>query len=377
MAAFSTKSLCPANRLGARWLTDRRIKGERVKGRIKIGSAGAGLVLLILLMFYTGCGPGPAPEQADSILNVSYDTTRELFREFDAAFIRDWRARTGREVTIRQSHGASGMQSRAVINGLKADTVTLVLPYDIDIISRETGEIAEGWRSRFPHNSSPFTSTIVFLVRRGNPQGISDWSDLVKPGISVIAPNPKTSGGARWIYLAAWGYALKSSGGDGAAAREFVTQLYANTPVLDKGSRAATLTYVRRDIGDVLLAWENEAYLALAEVGEDKFEVVVPPLSILAEPSVAVIDSVVDARNSRGLAEEYLHYLFSREGQEIAARNHLRPRDPAVLAEFADKFPVLDFFSVEELFGGWDEAQKIHFDDGGTFDQIYKPGQGN
>jgi len=348
-----------------------------VKRKAIITSAATGLVLAVLLMFHFGCGQGTMPEQADSILNISYDTTRELFREFDAAFSRYWKAKTGREVTIRQSHGASGTQSRAVIHGLKADTVTLVLPYDIDIISRETGNIASGWRSRFPNNSSPFTSTIVFLVRRGNPKSISDWSDLAEPGISVIAPNPKTSGGARWIYLAAWGCALINSGGDEAAAGKFVTRLYGNTPVLNNGSRAATLTFAHRGIGDVLLAWENEAYLAIAEVGEDKLEVVVPPVSILAEPSVAVVDSVVDEHGNRELAEEYLRYLFSREGQKIAARNQMRPRDPAVLADFADRFPALDFFSVEELFGSWDEAQKIHFEDGGTFDQIYKPGQEN
>jgi sulfate/thiosulfate-binding protein len=333
------------------------------------------VLLAGLLIACSGCEQGPAEAGADSILNVSYDTTRELFRELNAAFVKHWREETGRAVEIRQSHAASGTQARAVIAGLQADTVNLVVPYDIDVISRTTGEISADWRSKFPFNSSPFTSTIVFLVRKGNPKGVSDWADLVREGVSVIAPNPKTSGGARWIYLAAWGYALRESGGDEAAARRFVSLLYANTPVLDKASRAATLSFVRRGFGDVLLAWENEAHLAITEIGEDKLEIVVPPVSILAEPSVAVVDAVVDRRGSRRLAEAYLAWLFEREAQEIAARNNFRPRDPEVLAAFSDKFHELVVFSVEEIAGSWEQAQKKHFEDGGIFDQIYKPGQ--
>jgi sulfate/thiosulfate-binding protein len=328
-----------------------------------------------MLALFFGCGPVPEGSRADSIMNVSYDTTRELFRELNSDFIKHWRGKTGRSVTIRQSHAASGIQARAVIAGLQADTVNLVVPYDIDVISRRTGKISADWRGKFPFNSSPFTSTIVFLVRKGNPKGVRDWPDYARDDISVVAPNPKTSGGARWIYLAAWGYALRNSGGDEGAARRFVAHLYSNAPVLDKASRAATLSFVRRGLGDVLLTWENEAYLAIGEVGEDKLEIVVPTVSILAEPSVAVVDAVVDKRGSRELAEGYLAWLFTREAQEIAARNHFRPRDQEVLAAYADKFQPLEMFSVEEIFGGWEQAQKVHFEDGGTFDQIYKPGR--
>ena len=316
-----------------------------------------------------------APSVATDIalLNVSYDPTRELYREFNQAFARHWAKQSGgQRVTVKQSHGGSGGQARAVIDGLEADVVTLALAYDIDAIVK-AGLVKSGWSSRLPENSAPYTSTIVFLVRKGNPKGIKDWSDLTRPGVQVITPNPKTSGGARWNYLAAWHFARTQPGGDDATARAFVNALFKNVPVLDSGARGATTTFMERGIGDVLLTWENEAYLALAEA-KDKIDIVVPTLSILAEPSVAIVDAVVDRRGTRTVAQAYLEYLYSPEGQEIAAKNHYRPRDKSVAAKYADTFAMVKLFTIDEAFGGWDNAQKMHFADGGTFDQIYRPG---
>lgn len=310
--------------------------------------------------------------QTVELLNVSYDPTRELYQEYNEAFARYWKEQTGDAVVIKQSHGGSGKQARAVIDGLEADVVTLALAYDIDAIA-DAGLLDQNWQQKLDHNSSPYTSTIVFLVRKGNPKGIKDWDDLVKPDISVITPNPKTSGGARWNYLAAWGFALKKYGGDEEKAKEFVRQLYQNVPVLDSGARGATTTFVEREIGDVLLAWENEAFLAINELGKDKFEIVVPSVSILAEPPVAVVDQVVDQRGTREVAEAYLNFLYTEEGQEIAAKHYYRPRSQDVSAQYADLFPELELFTVDEVFGGWRKAQETHFSDGGLFDQIYQP----
>jgi sulfate/thiosulfate transport system substrate-binding protein len=307
-----------------------------------------------------------------SILNVSYDPTRELYQEFNAAFAKYWQAKSGKTVTIRQSHGGSGAQGRAVIDGLDADVVTLALAYDVDAVAA-SGLIKPDWQKRLPQNAAPYTSTIVFLVRKGNPKGIKDWGDLLKPGVQIITPNPKTSGGARWNYLAAWGYALKQPGGNDQKARDFVTQLFKKAPVLDSGARGATTTFVERGIGDVLLAWENEAYLALDET-KGKVDIVVPSISILAEPPVAVVDKVVDRKGTRAIAEAYLQYLYSPEGQEIAAKHHYRPRDAKVSAKYANSFAKVDLFTIDQLFGGWQAAQKTHFADKGTFDQIYRPG---
>ena len=306
-----------------------------------------------------------------TLLNVSYDPTRELYQDFNTAFARYWLKKSGQNVTVQQSHGGSGKQARSVIDGQEADVVTLALAYDIDAI-QEKGLITAGWQKRLPNNSSPYTSTIVFLVRKGNPKNIKGWDDLVKPGISVITPNPKTSGGARWNYLAAWAYALKQKGGSEAKAHEFVKKLYKNVPVLDSGARGSTNTFVQRGVGDVLLAWENEAFLAVNELGKDKFEIVTPSVSILAEPPVAVVDKVVDRRGTRAIAEEYLKYLYSAEGQRIAAKHYYRPRDKKVAAA-ASKLPKLKLYNIDEVFGGWQKAQKTHFADGGIFDQIYVP----
>jgi sulfate transport system substrate-binding protein len=275
---------------------------------------------------------------------------------------------------VRQSHGGSGKQARAVIDGLEADVVTLALAYDIDAIA-EKGYLPANWQKRLPYNSSPYTSTIVFVVRKGNPKGIKDWGDLVKPGVSVVTPNPKTSGGARWNYLAAWGYALRQPGGDEAKARDFVSRLYRNVPVLDSGARGSTTTFVEREIGDVLLAWENEAFLAVKEMGKDDFEIVMPSISVLAEPPVALVDKIADKRGTRAAAQAYLDYLYSPEGQELAAKHYYRPRDPAVAERHRERFPQLQLFTVDEAFGGWAKAQAAHFKDGGTFDQIYQPGR--
>jgi len=304
-----------------------------------------------------------------SLLNVSYDPTRELYHEFDAAFAKHWKAKTGDNVTIKQSHGGSGKQARSVIDGLQADVVTLALAYDIDAI-RDKGLINPGWEQKLNYRSAPYTSTIVFLVRKGNPKQIRDWGDLVKPGVSVITPNPKTSGGARWNHLAAYGYALRQPGGTDAKARDYLARLYKNVPVLDSGARGATTTFVERGIGDVLLAWENEALLALRELGPDKFEIVAPSVSILAEPPVAVVDKNVDKRGTRKVAQAYLEFLYGDQGQEIIAKNYYRPAVDKFAKKYASQFPQIKLFQISE-FGGWTAAQKTHFADGGVFDQIY------
>lgn len=310
-----------------------------------------------------------------TLLNVSYDPTRELYKDINAAFSAQWKAKTGDIVTIKQSHAGSGAQARAVIDGLDADVVTLALAYDIDAISQKAKLLPPNWQKRLPDNSAPYTSTYVFLVRKGNPWKIKDWSDLIKPGIQVITPNPKTSGGARWAYLAAWAYALKQPGGNAEKAKWFVTQLYKHVPVLDTGARGATTTFVQRGIGDVLLAWENEAYLALKEHGADQYEIVYPKVSILAEPPVAVLDRNVDRHKTRKVAEAYLQFLYSKQAQEIEARNFYRPRDPDVLKASAKQFPAIPMFTIDDVFGGWQKAQATHFADGGVFDQIYTPGR--
>lgn len=317
---------------------------------------------------------GLASAKDISLLNVSYDPTRELYQAFDQAFAKYWKAKTGDDVTIKQSHGGSGKQARAVIDGLDADVVTLALAADIDGISKKAGLLPADWQKRLPNNSSPYTSTIVFLVRKGNPKGIKDWPDLAKAGVEVVTPNPKTSGGARWNYLAAWGYALKQPGGDEEKARDFVAKIYKNTKVLDSGARGSTNTFVERGIGDVLIAWENEAYLSLKEFGPDKFEIVTPSISILAEPPVAVVDKVVDKHGTREVAEAYLKYLYSDEGQNIAGKSFYRPSNPTVAEKYASQFAPVKTFTVDDVFGGWTKAQAKHFADGGVFDQIYNPG---
>ena len=309
-----------------------------------------------------------------TLLNVSYDPTRELYQDFNTAFAKHWKAKTGDNVTVKQSHGGSGKQARTVIDGLEADVVTLALAYDIDAIA-ERGLLAPQWQKRLQHNSSPYTSTIVFLVRKGNPKGIKDWGDLVKPGIAVITPNPKTSGGARWNHLAAWGYALRQPGGSEASAREFISKLYKNVPVLDSGARGATTTFVERGIGDVLLAWENEALLAIKELGPEKVEIVAPSVSILAEPPVSVVDKVADKHGTRKVAEAYLEYLYSDEGQDIAAKNYYRPVVEKIAKKYAAQYPKVKLFTIDDIAGGWTKAQKAHFADGGLFDQIYQPGK--
>jgi sulfate/thiosulfate transport system substrate-binding protein len=338
-----------------------------------------------------GAGDSAGKPAAVTILNASYDPTRELYTDFNADFARRWLAETGQQVEIQMSHGGSGSQARSVIQGLEADVVTLALAYDIDALRRQGQLVAEGWQQRLPHNSTAYTSTIVFLVRTGNPKGIEDWGDLVEPGVEVVTPNPKTSGGARWNYLAAWGFALRRElGGDlaklgdatavgevtraQAAARDFVAGLYRTVPILDSGARAATNTFVQRGIGDVLLAWENEALLAIEEMGAGKVEIVMPSVSILAEPPVAVVDAVVDRRVTRAVAQAYLEHLFTPEGQEIAARHHFRPRDAEATARHVADFPEIALFTIDDVFGGWPAAQAEHFDDGGVFDQIYQPG---
>jgi len=308
------------------------------------------------------------PARAQTLLNVSYDPTRELYQEINAAFIK---ANPGQKLSINQSHGGSGKQARSVIDGLDADIVTLALAYDIDAIAQH-GLIAKDWQQRLPDNASPYTSTIVFLVRKGNPKGIKDWGDLVRSDVKVITPNPKTSGGARWNYLAAWGYAEKKTGSK-EEARKFVQALYKNVPVLDTGARGATITFVQRGLGDVFLSWENEAHLAINELGKDKFEIVTPSVSILAEPPVAVVDKVVDKRGTRALAESYLNFLYSKEGQEIAAKHYYRPRLKEVADKHAATFAKVSLFTIDDVFGGWSKAQPEHFGDGGVFDQIYKP----
>jgi sulfate/thiosulfate transport system substrate-binding protein len=347
--------------------------------------------LLCATALLAACGSG---EDADggsgksvTLLNVSYDPTRELYRDVNAAFAQDWQARTGQQVTIKQSHGGSGSQARAVIDGLAADVVTLALAYDIDSIQRKGKRLGANWQTRFPTNSAPYTSTVVFLVRKGNPRQIHDWPDLLKPGIAIVTPNPKTSGGARWNYLAAWGAELhRQLHGDWAklddpaaaaevaaaqaAAEKFVAALYKRAPVLDSGARGATNTFVQREIGDVLLAWENEALLAIRELGPDKVEIVAPSISMLAEPPVAVVDTVVDRRGTRQVAEAYLQYLYAPAGQQLAAKHYFRPRDAAVLQQYREQFASLDLFTIDQAFGGWTKAHDTHFADGGVFDRI-------
>ncbi len=325
-------------------------------------------VLIGFLLWYSAVR---AAEPA-VILNVSYDPTRELYQEFNAAFAKYWQKEKGQTVVVKQSHAGSSKQARAVIDGLDADVVTLALAYDVDAIAKARLLPAD-WQTRLPHNSSPYTSTIVFLVRKGNPKGIRDWDDLVKPGVALIPANPKTSGAARWAYLSAWGYALKKYGNDESKAKEFIGKFYANVPVLDSGARGATTTFVERGIGDVLVGWENEAYLALREFGAGKFEIVTPSISILAEPTVTLVDKVVKRRGTEAVAHAYLQYLYSDEGQEIAAKHFYRPRTEAVAAQYANQFAKVNLFTINEVFGGWQKAQQTHFADGGVFDEIYKP----
>ncbi|MDQ1147668.1 sulfate/thiosulfate-binding protein [Bacillus sp. SORGH_AS 510] len=359
--------------------------------RIQKGSIKLTLLLLILGLLLTGCGSNQTSNQTGQkkeekttekktenkppveLLNVSYDPTRELYEEFNKEFASYWKNKTGQEVTIQQSHGGSGKQGRAVIDGLEADVVTLALAYDIDEIANLAGLLSKDWQKKLKDNSTPYTSTIVFLVRKGNPKGIKDWDDLTKKGVSVITPNPKTSGGARWNYLAAWAYAQEKYNGDEKKIKSFMGQLYSNVEVLDSGARGATTTFVERGIGDVLIAWENEAFLTLNELGKDKFEIVAPSISILAEPPVAVVDKVVDKKGTREVAEAYLNYLYTEKGQEIVAKNYYRPRNEEVLAKYADTFPKLNLVTIDDYFGGWKKAQETHFNDGGTFDQIYQP----
>ncbi len=329
-------------------------------------------VAAVLATLFATALPGLAQAET-KLLNVSYDPTRELYKEFNTAFAAHWKKETGEDLSIEASHGGSGKQARAVIDGLEADVVTLALAYDIDEIAAKGQLLPADWQARLPHNSSPYTSTIVFLVRKGNPKGIKDWGDLTKEGVEVITPNPKTSGGARWNYLAAWGWALKQPGGSADTAKAFVKDLYKHVPVLDSGARGSTTTFVQRGIGDVLLAWENEAFLAVKELGPDQFDIVVPSISILAEPPVAVVDKVVDKHGTRKVAEAYLNYLYTPEGQEIAAKNFYRPTDPKIAAEHEKDFPKVNLLTIDQEFGGWAKAQPEHFGDGGTFDQIYQP----
>ena len=328
-------------------------------------------VILSLIVFGAGVPQAYAAKQK-TLLNVSYDPTRELYEEYNKAFIAHWQGLTGETLEINQSHGGSGKQARAVIDGLEADVVTLALAYDIDSIAEKSGLLSTKWQEKFPNNSSPYTSTIVLLVRKGNPKNIKDWDDLAKPGINVITPNPKTSGGARWNYLAAWGYALKKWNNDDAKAQDFLKAIFKNVSVLDTGARGSTTTFVERGIGDVLIAWENEAYLAVNELGKDKFEIVIPSVSILAEPPVAVVERNASRHGTLKAAEEYLNYLYSDEGQEIAAKNYYRPRSEAIAKKYANQFQPVSLFTIDEVFGGWQKAQKTHFADKGTFDQIYQ-----
>lgn len=316
-----------------------------------------------------------AVQAQTTLLNVSYDPTRELYQDFNAAFAKHWKAKTGETINVKQSHGGSGKQARSVIDGLEADVVTLALAYDVDALHDKAKLIPADWQKRLPHNAAPYTSTIVFLVRKGNPKAINNWPDLARSGVEVITPNPKTSGGARWNYLAAWAYALKQPGGNADSAKAFVKRIYQNTKVLDSGARGSLTTFTERGIGDVLISWENEAYLAVKELGPDKFEIVTPSLSILAEPPVAVVDKVVDKRGTRKQAQAYLEYLYSPEGQEIAGRHYYRPRDAKIAAKYSKQFARTQLITIDEVFGGWRTAQKTHFDDGGVFDQIYAPGR--
>ena len=325
------------------------------------------IVMAIAVVGSSSC----ASAKEFKLLNVSYDPTRELYAEYNAAFAKYWTKKTGDTVTVQQSHGGSGKQARSVIDGLQADVVTLALAYDVDAIAEKAGLFSADWQKRLPNNSAPYTSTIVFLVRKGNPKGIKDWNDLVKPGITIIPANPKTSGAARWTYLAAWGYVLKN-GGDDAKAKDFVAKFYKNVPVLDTGARGATTTFIQREIGDVLVGWENEAFLAIKEYGADKYEIVVPSVSILAEPPVAVVDKFARKHGTEVVAKAYLDYLYTDDGQEIAGRNFYRPRSEKIAAKYANQFARVSLFTIDELFGGWQKAQKAHFADGGSFDQIQR-----
>jgi sulfate/thiosulfate-binding protein len=334
----------------------------------------SGSMLLLSLTRAVGVAGAQGAPKRVTLLNVSYDPTRELYEDFNQEFAAFWKGKTGQEVTIRQSHGGSGKQARSVIDGLAADVVTLALAYDIDQIADKAGLLPANWQSRLPDNSSPYTSTIVLLVRKGNPKRIKDWGDLARPGISVITPNPKTSGGARWNYLAAWAWALRQAGGSEGSAKDFVTKLYKNVPVLDAGARGSTTTFVERGIGDVLIAWENEALLAVKELGPDKVEIVAPSLSILAEPPVAVVDKVAGKHGTKAVAQAYLEYLYTDAGQEIVAKHYYRPRNAAVAAKYASQFPKVSLVTVDDVFGGWKKAHETHFADGALFDQIYQPG---
>ncbi|HEU5040907.1 MAG TPA: sulfate ABC transporter substrate-binding protein [Gemmatimonadales bacterium] len=334
---------------------------------------------LAVTLLLAGAAAGPLVGQSApkpvTLLNVSYDPTRELYEDFNRQFATYWKEKSGQDVTVRQSHGGSGKQARSVIDGLEADVVTLALAYDIDQIAEKAGSLPGNWQSRLPNNSSPYTSTIVLLVRKGTPKGIKDWGDLAKPGVAVITPNPKTSGGARWNYLAAWAWALRQPGGKDATAKDFVGRLFRNVPVLDAGARGSTTTFVERGIGDVLIAWENEALLAIKELGPGKFEVVAPSVSILAEPPVAVVDKVAGKHGTKAVAQAYLEYLYTNAGQEIAARHFYRPRNAAVAAKYQAQFPEVTLFTIDEVFGGWKKAHAAHFADGALFDQIYQPGR--
>lgn len=328
------------------------------------------VALSLLVGFSLGAVPSFAAEPV-TLLNVSYDPTRELYVDYNKAFAKHWKEKTGQDVSVKQSHGGSGKQARSIIDGIDADVATLALAGDINALVKNGNHLAADWQQKLPLNSAPYTSTIVFLVKKGNPKNLKDWDDLVKPGVQVITPNPKTSGGARWNYLAAWEFAKRKNGGDEVKAKEFVKKLYENVPVLDTGARGSTITFVQRGVGDVLLAWENEAFLALKEFGPEKFEIVAPSISILAEPTVAVVDKVVDKKGTREVAQAYLEYLYSEEGQKIAARNYYRPTNDKIKAEFAQQFPQLELFTIDQAFGGWAKADKAHFADGGSFDQIY------
>jgi sulfate transport system substrate-binding protein len=337
-------------------------------------SASILLILSAALVLSVAAPTRPVAAQGEvTLLNVSYDPTRELYQELNAGFAKYWKGKTGQTVTVRQSHGGSGKQARSVIDGLEADVVTLALGYDVDALHQQAKLIPANWQTRLPNNSAPYTSTIVFVVRKGNPKGIKDWDDLVKPGVSVITPNPKTSGGARWNYLAAWDYALRQSKGDEGKARDFVTRLYKNVPVLDSGARGSTTTFTQRGMGDVMIAWENEAFLAVKELGPDKFAIVVPSVSILAEPPVTIVDKTEDKRGTRAVAQAYLDYLNGEDAQEIGAKHYYRPRLAKVASKHAADFPKVSLFTIDEVFGGWAKAQPKHFGDGGIFDEIYQP----